>query len=71
VRYLSGWGWATRETQENIDKWLAYNNLLTKRDMARLFPDAEIIVERFLLLPKSLIAVKRGKPQPSQSETLA
>jgi hypothetical protein len=71
VRYLSGWGWATRETQENIDKWLAYNNLLTKRDMVRLFPDAEIIVERFLLLPKSLIAVKRGKPQPSQSETLA
>jgi hypothetical protein len=65
------WGLATWETQENIDKWLAYNNLLTKRDMARLFPDAEIIVERFLLLPKSLIAVKRGRPRPSQAETSA
>jgi hypothetical protein len=71
VRYLSVWGLATWETQENIDKWLAYNNLLTKRDMARLFPDAEIIVERFLLLPKSLIAVKRGRPRPSQAETSA
>jgi hypothetical protein len=59
VRYLSVWGWATRGTQENIDNWLAYNNLLTRRDMARLFPDAEIMVERFLLLPKSLIAVKK------------
>lgn len=68
VRYLSLWGWATRETQENIDKWLAYNNLLTKRDMARLFPDAEIMVERLLLLPKSLIAVKRPVQRPSQTE---
>jgi len=68
VRYLSVWGGVTRQTQENIDNWLAYNNLLTKRDMARLFPDAEIIVERFLLLPKSLIAVKRPAQRPSQPE---
>ncbi len=60
VRYLSVWGWVTRETQENIDDWLSRNNLLTKRDMSRLFPDAEILVERFLLLPKSIIAVKRS-----------
>jgi Methyltransferase domain len=65
VRYFSVWGWARRETQENIDKWLAYNNLLTKRDMSRLFPDAEITVERFLLLPKSLIAVKRSASRPT------
>lgn len=68
VRYLSVWGWATRQTQENIDKWLAYNNLLTKRDMVRLFPDAEILVERFLLLPKSLIAAKRPAQRSSQPE---
>lgn len=66
VRYFSLWGWVTRETQENIDNWLSQNNLLTKRDMVRLFPDAEIMVERFLLLPKSLIAVKRPVP-PSES----
>jgi hypothetical protein len=68
VRHLSVWGRVTRQTQENIDNWLAYNNLLTKRDMARLFPDAEITVERFLLLPKSLIAVKRPAQRPSQPE---
>jgi hypothetical protein len=68
VRYLSVWGWVTRETQENIDKWLSYNNLLTKRDMVRLFPDAEIMVERLLLLPKSLIAVKRPAQRSSQPE---
>lgn len=63
VRYFSVWGWVTRETQENIDKWLSQNNLLTKRDMVRLFPDAEIMVERLLLLPKSFIAVKRPTPR--------
>jgi hypothetical protein len=68
VRYLSVWGWATQETQENIDKWLAYNNLLTKRDMVRLFPDAEIMVERLFLLPKSLIAVKRPTQRSPQPE---
>jgi hypothetical protein len=68
VRYLSVWGLATWETQENIDKWLAYNNLLTKRDMVQLFPDAEILVERFLLLPKSLIAAKRPAQRSSQPE---
>ena len=68
VRYLSVWGWATRQTQENIDNWLAYNNLLTKRDMVRLFPDAEIMVERFLGLPKSLIAVKRPAQRLSRPQ---
>ena len=34
-------------------------NLLSAKDMARLFPDAEIVIERFGGLPKSIIAVKR------------
>ena len=34
-------------------------NLLGEADMRRLFPDAEIVVERVLGLPKSLVAYKR------------
>jgi hypothetical protein len=33
-------------------------HLLTRRSMHRLFPDAEVVVERFAGVPKSLIAVK-------------
>ena len=35
--------------------------LLDKRMFRELFPDAEIITERLLLLPKSMIAVRRQK----------
>ena len=34
-------------------------NLLSAKEMARLFPDAEIVIERFGGIPKSIIAVKR------------
>jgi SAM-dependent methyltransferase len=34
-------------------------NLLTVKDMARMFPDAEIVIERFCGLPKSIIALSR------------
>ena len=33
-------------------------NLLSRKDMARMFPDAEIVTERFWGLPKSLIAIQ-------------
>jgi Methyltransferase domain len=51
---LVGWlnRWWIKPTQ--VD-W----NLLTASDMARLFPEAEIVRERTLGLSKSLIAVKR------------
>jgi hypothetical protein len=36
------------------------NRLLTRPMLASLFPDAQIITERFALLPKSLTAVRTG-----------
>jgi Methyltransferase domain len=37
-------------------------NLLTRKQMAELFPSARILVERSLGLPKSLIAIKKQGP---------
>jgi hypothetical protein len=41
--------------------------LLDRKMMATLFPEARILTERFLLMPKSLIAVKGRASQPRRS----
>jgi SAM-dependent methyltransferase len=52
-------------------------HLLTAKDMARMFPDAEIVIERFCGLPKSIIAMKEPAPpdgsfvSKSPAETVA
>jgi methyltransferase family protein len=38
-------------------------NLLTRKDLARMFPEAEIVTERFLGLPKSLIVIQGATSQ--------
>ena len=42
-----------------IDRAIADILLLTRKDMEKLFPDAEIVVERFAGMTKSIIARKR------------
>ncbi len=49
IRAANGY-WVKRTTPD----W----RLLTKRDMEAMFPDAEIVVERWLGLPKSIIALR-------------
>ena len=59
VRYFSVWGLVTRPDQQKIDAVLASIRLLDRKQMRKLFPDADILVERFFGMPKSLIAVRR------------
>jgi 2-polyprenyl-3-methyl-5-hydroxy-6-metoxy-1,4-benzoquinol methylase len=39
-------------------------NLLSRADLARMFPEAEIVTERFLGFSKSLIAIRRPSSAP-------
>lgn len=59
ARWCSVWGWMTRPTQAQVDEFLRSIRLLDRHDMEQLFPDAEIMEERFMGMVKSLIAVRR------------
>ena len=60
---LGGW---TRERCEGMVDEL---RLLSYPEVQRLFPDCEILVERFMGLPKSYIAV-RGRRRPPHRDSL-
>ena len=49
--------WPRQPGREEAQILLSENDLLNKRDFTRLFPESEIRVERFLGLPKSLLAI--------------
>ena len=59
VRWLSLWGWMVKAPQTEIDKHVDSIRLLSIDEMRQLFPDAEIVRERFLLFTKSIVAIKR------------
>jgi hypothetical protein len=59
MRNFTIWGLINRPSQAQCDAHLQSVNLLTERQMRELFPDADIIRERFLGMTKSLIAAKR------------
>jgi hypothetical protein len=60
LRWCSVWGLITRPTQAEVDALIREIRLLTIHDMKSLFPDATILIERWLFIPKSIIAVKHG-----------
>lgn len=59
VRDFSLWGLLEHPSQEEADRKVDGIHLLTHAQMQELFPDCEILVERFLGWPKSYIAVRR------------
>jgi hypothetical protein len=70
LRYGSVWGWITKPTPAQVQEFLDEVRLLTFSEMQTLFPDCEIRRERFCLLTKSFIAVRKASGpanlQPSQ-----
>lgn len=59
IGWFSLYCWIYKAGQKEVDELLHDITLLSVKDMRRLFPDAEIVRERFLGLTKSIIAVKR------------
>lgn len=60
IRWATIWGWLTRPTQEHVDSFLAEVRQVRREETMLLFPDCEILTERFLGLPKIYIAVRRA-----------
>lgn len=60
MRRFTPWGWLTRAKPADVDAFLAEVRLLTKAEMQRLFPDCEILEEKFLGMTKSYVAVRRA-----------
>ena len=60
IRNFTGWGWLTRPSVADVDAFLSEVRLLTRTEMGQLFPDCEILEEKFLGLTKSYIAVRAG-----------
>jgi len=58
VRYLTGWGWIVRPDRKAVSDYADYVNLLTANEMRAMFPDCELVREKFLGLTKSFIAVR-------------
>ena len=59
LRYLTLWGLMHKPDPAQPQGAARDARLLTKRELKTLFPEAEIVTERFLLLPKSFIVMRR------------
>ena len=63
ARNFTVWGWITRPSREAAFQYVNELRLLSEQEMRNLFPDCEILKEKFLGLTKSYIAVRQlGSP---------
>jgi len=64
IRWLTPWGLVTKPSRERCLRVCQEIRLLGAGEMKALFPDADIVRERFLGLTKSLIAIRRTSCKP-------
>jgi Methyltransferase domain len=62
-RHATTWGLLTRPSKEQIEVMLKEIRLIAPKEFKGMFPDAEIISERWIGMPKSLIAKRVGSIQ--------
>jgi SAM-dependent methyltransferase len=58
LRNFTVWGLATRPTPEECEALLNELKLLNHKELHSFFPDSTIQIERFMGIPKSLVAIK-------------
>jgi hypothetical protein len=59
IRNFTAYGWLHRPNPAQVEMLLNEIRLLSEREMQMLFPDCTIVVERFLGIPKSYIALRQ------------
>jgi hypothetical protein len=58
LRWCTLWGWMERPSPERCSAVAREIRILHLPELRRLFPGSQIVVERFLALPKSIIAIQ-------------
>jgi len=58
IRWCTPWGWIEQPTPERCDEVAREIRIMHLPELRRLFPGSRIVVERFLALPKSIIAIR-------------
>ena len=58
LRHFTVWGLMTKPTAMQVDAFLSETRLINEPEMRQLFPDCEIVHERFAGLTKSFIAIR-------------
>ena len=58
LRWCTLWGWMERPTPKCCDEAAREIRILHLQELRQLFPGSRIVFERFLALPKSIIAVQ-------------
>jgi hypothetical protein len=68
IRRGTVWGLLTNPSPEAADRMVREIRLLGPRELESLFPNDRLLLERFLLMPKSLVALNRPVFCPSGAE---
>jgi methyltransferase family protein len=69
VRWMTPWGWLTRPSRERCIRVCREIRLLDAREIKCLFPEAEIVEERFLGITKSFIAISQSNRSARSART--